>query len=181
MTSAAHLDWFRRLDRVLWGIWAALPVMLWAAYNASIEAGLPSSGMSPDQIRCLSILPSVVNLSPAGNAIYWSFFVFDSSIYVVLLAILHRLVRRMARGDLLVPPMLADLGTMGVVLIVWPFLETAVRNIVELLWIRTGDLPSWTADYFVDVGPIAVGVFLMALRGVLAHAIALKAEHDLTV
>ena len=30
--------WFRRLDRAFWVIWAALPVVLWLAYQRTITA-----------------------------------------------------------------------------------------------------------------------------------------------
>ena len=44
-----------------------------------------------------------------------------------------------------------------------------------------GDLPVYVASFAVDVAPIAVGLFLIALRHVLDHALAIKTENDLTI
>ena len=178
---AAHLDWFRRFDRIFWVIWAALPAMIWVAYRANLDAGTPAAGMSPEQARCLDVLPSAINMSGLGKTLLWALFAFEVSIYIVLLALLHRMVHRFASGDLLVSETLANLQTMGIVLVVWPLLEAVATNVVGYVWKANGDVPYWTANYFVDVGPIAVGVFLVALKGVLEHAIALKADHDLTI
>jgi len=126
-------------------------------------------------------LPTPTNLSGTGKAIFWSYFAFQFSIYFVLFAVLHRIVHRFAKGRFLVSETLTNLQLMGIVLIVWPLLDNAVSNLVAYLWRQTGDMPVWTFNFSFDLAPIAVGVFLIALKGVLEHAMALKAEHDLTI
>ncbi|UFX42992.1 hypothetical protein HAP47_0027695 [Bradyrhizobium sp. 41S5] len=46
---------------------------------------------------------------------------------------------------------------------------------------RIGDIKFLLLNYNLDVGTIAGGVFLMALKFVLEHAILLQSENDLTI
>jgi Protein of unknown function (DUF2975) len=179
--SKDHLSWFRRLDRIFWLIWAALPVMIWLAYLGVIQAGTPSAGMTPEQAKCFEILPTALSMSAQGKTILWSLFAFEISIYFVLFGILHRMVHRFATGRVLVSNTLANLQLMGIILIAWPVLDALATNLAGYFWQQSGDMLAWQINYVVDLAPIAVGVFLIALKGVLEHAIALKAENDLTI
>jgi len=176
-----HIAWFRTLDRVFWLAWAGFPVMIWVAYVTASSPAAIAVGMTPEQAKCLEILPRPSHMSFVGQLIYWGLFVFQLSIYVALLTILHRIIHRFAHDRIFVSETLASLRWMGIILIVWPFLETAVSNVGAYILKARGDLLLFVPSYIIDVGPIAVGVFLIALRYVLAHAIALKSELDLTI
>jgi Protein of unknown function (DUF2975) len=177
----ANLNWFRRLDQIFWLLWACLPIMMWFTYQAHLEAGVPLPGMTEEQQRCFKILPSIANLSAAGSKVYWAYFAFEHAIYFILFGLLHRMVRRFASGDILASDTLANLQAMGVVLLLWPFLSLIAANLLAYFWKQSGDMTDWMISYTIDLAPIAVGIFLIALKGVLEHAIALKTENDLTI
>jgi hypothetical protein len=66
-------------------------------------------------------------------------------------------------------------------LIAFPFADTVLNNIVGFILTLTGDSGLFTTSFLVDIGPIAVGIFVLALMHVLKNAIALKTENDLTI
>lgn len=176
-----HIAWFRTLDRVFWLAWAGFPVMIWLAYVSASDPASSVVGMTPEQAKCLEILPQPTHMSPLGKVIYWALFSFQLSIYVVLLTILHRIIHRFSRGRIFVSESLASLQWIGVVLIIWPFLMTVVSNLAAFGLKARGDIQVFLPSYVVDIGPVAVGMFLIALRYVLEHGIALKSENDLTI
>jgi hypothetical protein len=137
--------------------------------------------MSPEQIKCFDSLPTIKNLSANGRTMFWAYFAFEYLIYFALFAILHRMVHRFATGEILVADTLKNLQLMGIILVIWPVLQLLASNLLNYVWYKTGDMPAWDASYTIDLAPIAVGVFLIAVKSVLEHAIALKAENDLTI
>lgn len=184
MTStdrSKHIAWFRTLDRVFWLAWAGFPVMVWFAYVSANDPASSVVGMTPEQAKCLEILTQPTNMSPIGKVIYWTLFAFQLSIYVVLLSILHRIIHRFARDRIFVSETLASLQWIGVALIIWPFLQMVVTNLAAFGLKARGDIQVFLPSYVVDIGPVAVGMFLIALRYVLEHGIALKSENDLTI
>lgn len=176
-----HIAWFRTLDRLFWIAWVGFPIMIWIAYVTLNDPASALVGMTPELTKCLALLPQPAQMSPLGKAMFWGLFVFQLSIYVVLLTFLHRIIHRFASGRIFVSETLKSLWWIGATLVVWPFLDTAVTNVVAFTLKARGDIITFIPSYTIDVGPIAVGVFLIALRYVLEHGIALKSENDLTI
>ncbi|MFZ4808638.1 MAG: DUF2975 domain-containing protein [Hyphomicrobiaceae bacterium] len=181
MSASDDKRWFRFLDRAFFAVWAALPVMIGIAIWSALHQGEPLEGMTSEQIQCLKILPTISSMSSSGQAIVWTLFAFNTSIYVVLLAFLHGMVRRFARERIFVSETLASLWQMGVILIVWPFLETGALALASFALWEVEKLPFSTYRFNLDIAPIAVGLFLLATQSVIRKAIALKQDSDLTI
>jgi hypothetical protein len=180
-TRTADRVWINTLNRLFWMVWVALPVMVGLTVWSIVTQGQPVDGMTPEQAQCLQILPTVGRLSTIGQAIIWVLFAFQISIYVVLLWFLHGMVRRFAQERIFVSETLASLHWMGVILIVWPFLETATIALAAFALKAIGDVPFFAFSFNLDVAPIAVGLFLLATKHVIERAIALKEDADLTI
>lgn len=183
MSRSSHDDkrWFRFLDRAFFAVWVALPVMIGIAIWSILHQGEPLAGMTSDQMQCLKVLPTVSSLSSTGQTIVWTLFAFNASIYVVLLVFLHGMVRRFARERIFVSETLASLWQMGLILIVWPFLETGASTLASFALWKSDELPFSYYSFNLDVAPIAVGLFLLATQSVIGKAMALKEDSDLTI
>jgi len=181
---AQRLDdnrWFKTLDWAFWVVWLALPVMIGLAAYSLLGQGEPFPGMTDEQARCLKTLPTIGTLSVVGQSIIWALFAFNVSIYFVLLAFLHGMVRRFAQERIFVAETLGSLWWMGVILIVWPFLETCASALSSYALKATGELSFSFYRFNLDVAPIAVGLFLLATEHVIRRAMTLKEDSDLTI
>lgn len=172
---------FQYLNAFFWLVWAALPVMIGLSVWGILTQSQPLDGMTPAQAACLEILPGINTLSAGGQVILWSLFVFQSLIYVVLLAFLHGMVRRFAEERIFVTETLTSLKWMGLILIAWPFLESASSAIAAWALKATGEVAFFAYSFSIDIAPIAVGLFLLATKHVIERAIAMKEETDLTI
>lgn len=172
---------FRILDRLFWLVWAAFPLMIWLHYQNVMDLEAVAAALPADRRACIDLMPDPGRMSMAGQLIFWCLFTFQLSIYAVLLAPLHLIIHRFKTGRIFVSQTLTTLNWLGIVLIVWPFLDVAVTNFAAARLHAIGDLPVYVPGYVIDVAPIAVGLFLIALRFMLERAIALQAEHDLTI
>ncbi|MFB9262442.1 hypothetical protein ACFFWD_04545 [Bradyrhizobium erythrophlei] len=174
--------WFRRLDRAFWVIWAAFPVTMWLAYRANTTASVTiAESLNGEQAKCASIVVNPLTMSGPGKALFWTLFTFQLSFYPVLIGILHRMVHRFASGRIFVSETLQGVWWMGIILVVWPFVDTITTNAVAYTLHQIGDVKYFLPSYNVDVGTIAGGVFLMALKFVIEHAILLQSENELTI
>jgi hypothetical protein len=183
MSTSASDDkrWFRFLDRAFIAVWVALPVMIAVAIWSMLHQGEPLVGMTSEQMQCLKVFPTPLSLSSTGQTILWTLFAFNASIYVVLLGFLHGMVRRFARERIFVSETLASLWQMGLILIVWPFLETSASALAAFALWETDEVPFSYYSFNIDVAPIAVGLFLLATQSVIRKAMALKEDSDLTI
>ena len=67
--------WFRRLDRAFWVIWAALPVVLWLAYQRTITASATiAESLTGEQAKCAAIVANPLAMSAKGQVLFWSLF-----------------------------------------------------------------------------------------------------------
>jgi len=173
--------WFKTLDWAFWIVWLTLPVMIGLSAYSLLDLGEPIPGMTDEQARCLKTLPTIGALSAVGQTIIWTLFAFSVSIYVVLLAFLHGMVRRFAQQRIFVAETLGSLWWMGVILIVWPFLETGAGALASYLLKATGEVQFSVFRFNLDVAPIAVGLFLLATEHVIRRAMTLKEDADLTI
>jgi hypothetical protein len=174
--------WFRRLDRAFWVIWAAFPVVVWLAYRRTTTASVTiAESLSGEQAKCASIVANPLTMSAQGKVLFWALFALGISFYVVLIGMLHRMVNRFANGRIFVSETLQGVWWMGIFLVVWPFVDTTTTNAVLYVLYRIGDVKFFLPNYDIDVSTIAGGVFLMALKFALEHAILLQSENDLTI
>lgn len=172
---------FVMLDRLFWLVWLGLPVMIWVAYSTANDPSALVAQLPPGLAQCARLMVRPGEMSPDGRVLYWALFGLQISIYLVLLGALHLVVHRFARGQVFVSETLPTVFWLGVTLIVWPFLDTAATQMVLAALKARGDVPVYLESYAIDVAPVAVGLFLVALYYVLDHAIAMKSEHDLTI
>jgi hypothetical protein len=178
-----RLKKFRLLNRLLWLCWLGLPVMIGIAYWANAKnVSRAIENATPEETKCLRIFPNPANFSVDGAILFWSTFVFDFSIYFAILWVLHKMVRKFMSGQIFVSDTLAGLKSLGIILMLWPFLITTVENASKATLKALGDFPAWfPLSFNVDFGVVAMGVFLLALRVVIEHAIDIKSDNELTI
>lgn len=178
----SRLRWFRRLDLAFWAIWAALPVVVWLAYRANTTASASiAASLSPENAKCAGLVANPLDMSPHGQSLFWALFALQLSFFAVLIGILHRMVHRFASGRIFVAETLQGVWWMGIILVIWPFVDLTSSNTVAYLLHEFGDIKFFLPSYNVDIGTIAGGVFLMALKFVIEHAILLQSENELTI
>jgi hypothetical protein len=178
----ARQRWFRRLDLAFWMIWAAFPVVIWLAIRANTTASASiAASLSPEQAKCAGIVSNPLDMSRQGQLLFWALFSFQLSFFAVLIGILHRMVYRFARGRIFVSETLQGVWWMGIILVIWPFIDLATSNAVAYALHEIGDIKFFLPSYNLDIGTIAGGVFLMALKFVIEHAILLQSENELTI
>ena len=174
--------WFRRLDLAFWAIWVAFAVFIWLAYRTNTTASVAiAASLNPEQAKCAGIVINPLNMSGRGQLLFWSLFAFQLSFYAVLIGILHRMVHRFACGRIFVSETLQGVWWMGIILVIWPFVDVITSNAVLYALHEIGDAKFFLPSYNIDVGTIAGGLFLMALKFVIEHAILLQTENELTI
>jgi hypothetical protein len=174
---------FQQLNRLLWLCWLGLPVWAGILYwrNAvAIPAAL--AGASPGPRNCLPLFLDPNEMTLTGKALYWSLFAFEISIFFILLFVLHRLVRKFASGRIFVSDTLTGLKSLGIILIVWPFIQATGRYLLQAALKAYQVIPSfWPLPFNVNFGIVAVGLFLLALKAVIENAIDIKTDNELTI
>ena len=178
----ARQRWFRCLDLAFWAIWAAFPLVIWLAFhrNTTASASIAAS-LSPEQAKCAGIVTNPLDMSRQGQMLFWMLFSFQLSFFAVLIGIFHRMVHRFAHGRIFVSETLQGVWWMGIILVIWPFVDLATSNAVAYALHEIGDIKFFLPSYNLDIGTIAGGVFLMALKFVIEHAILLQSENELTI
>jgi Protein of unknown function (DUF2975) len=176
-----NLAWFQTLNHAFWVLWIALPVMIGSIIWMLNDPAAFLQGLTPEQAKCVEIIPRPTNFSLTGKLLFWGQIAFTFSFYVVLLAMFHGMVRRFAQGHIFVSETLGNMQWIGAIMIAYPFAEWLLNSIVNYALLKLGDSTMYATSYMVDIGPIAVGTFLIALKHVLERAISLKSENDLTV
>jgi hypothetical protein len=175
---ATKSNQFIIFDRIFWAIWLAFPVTIWLTYNAVM---VDSAFMAVIPESCRSTLPIVSKFSTVGKMAVASFFLWQFALYVIVIAMAHRTIRRCMRGDVLVDDILRTLGFIGAVIVSWVFIQVLVANIMKYVIFLTGDVPLFEPEYGFDVGLPALGILILAMRAVIAHAIEIKRDQDLTI
>lgn len=184
MTSSQPSEstrWFRIFDKAFWLIWLGFPLMMWLVYLTNTNAPQIGEQLPTEYKNCVALMPTPQTMQGLSAAIFWGMFVFNFSIYVIVLTVFHVIVHRFACGQIYVSETLASLQLVAIALIAWPFLDSLVQNAGLYALHQRGDLPIYLPNMVIDIGPVAIGVFLLAIKLMLNHAIALKSEHDLTI
>jgi hypothetical protein len=180
--SVDRLKRLRQLNKLLWLCWLGLPASIaWTYWRVAVL--IPAAtGPEPGAASCLHMLGHPGYISPVGQVLFWTSFVFQFSIFFIVLAVLHRMVRKFISGQIFVEDTLAGLKSLGYILIVWPFLMAVVRYAEHAALRALGDLPpNWPLPINVNLGVAAMGLFLLALKVVIEHAIEIKCEQELTI
>lgn len=173
----------RQLDRLLWVCWVGLPVSIGMAYRKMLDFhSTIMAGAVPEAADCLRFMAHPDSMSPLGKALVWLLAVFAFSIYFVILWVLHRMVRKFSSGQIFVASTLSGLKILGIIFLFWPFLNAAVRYGIFTILQKLGDFPAQASiPVNINFAVIAMGLFLLALRIVIEHAIDMKSDHDLTI
>lgn len=169
------------VDRAFWLIWIAFPLVIWRLV-AEIRAGAGGiEGLSQAQRACLDILPQISRFGPAGQSAFWALFGFEFAVYALLLGLAHWVVHRCATGRVLVAEMIGVLRAIGVVITVFPLVNLVLSNAALLIWVRTGDMPSYTPDLALDLPVLGFGLLMLTIAAAMRQAVALRQEADLTI
>jgi Protein of unknown function (DUF2975) len=180
-TNQQSQKFFARMNAAFWVIWALLPIMFGAAIYTLLQPETFQQGLSPEQIKVMGDKLSLGQGSVANAAAIWFQIAFEIGFYVLLFAILHRMIRQFMGGAIFVGRTLASVQTLGWILVAYPFVTNLITNASNFILARMGEPTLGGLSYFVDLGPIAVGLFLVALKHVLHHAMRMKFENDLTI
>lgn len=172
---------FRIADKIFWVIWVLLPVTFGLLLYTLLQPETFTQGLTPEQIRCMGDKLSISQGSAATMTVFWILFSYEFGFYVVLFAILHRMIRRFIRGSIFVGETLASVERLGWLILAFPIVSTLLSNACNMVLVALGQPTYGKIVWIVDIGPIAVGLFLVALKHVLHHAIQLKSENDLTI
>jgi Protein of unknown function (DUF2975) len=179
--ESSRLQTLKRLDKFLWFCWFGFPGILALVYWR-VTTLIPQAMVEAGAQNCLQPLGHPNYISLHGKAIFWSGFLFQNAIFFIVLWVLHRMVRRFISGRIFVEDTLAGLKSLGVILIVWPFLAAAARYAENTALSALGDLPpKWPAPVGVQLGYVAMGLFLLALKIVIEYAIEIKSDQELTI
>jgi hypothetical protein len=174
---------FGQLNRWLWFCWFVLPLWCGAiAWQSAVWVPAALVNASPVAAGCMRLLPDPAGMSFTGKVLYWSSFAFEFSIYFIVLWLLHRMVRKFVSGQIFVSHTLNGLRSLGYLLIVWPFIQVAVRYLLQTALKAHQDIPSyWPVKFSGNFGIVAMGLFLLALKAVIEHGIDIKADNELTI
>jgi hypothetical protein len=179
--ASGRLQTLKRLDKFLWFCWLGFPAVLAVVYWR-VTTLIPQAMVEAGTQGCLQQLGHPNYISATGRAVFWASFLFRNSIYFILLGVLHRMVRRFISGHVFVEDTLAGLKSLGVILIVWPFIAGASDYMEDTALRALGDLPpDWPAPVAVQFGAVAMGLFLLALKVVIEYAIEIKSDQELTI
>ena len=166
---------FKRLERCFWGIWVLFPFLLSFAihYMWTSPYAFFNDADAPRAI--------VSTFSFGGQMLVSVEMLIHISFYVALMVLMHMLVRRFARGKMLMSATLGTMKNIAWLLLAYVCIEMPLYNLNMYLLHSFGDLPSWEPLYYLDVMSLALALTLFALRILIRHAIALQEDVDLTV
>jgi hypothetical protein len=172
---------FDRMNSAFWVIWILFPVTLAVLFYYIANPQTMLEGLTPDQIKCLGEKLSFGQGSTA-NTIASSILIFyEVGFYIFMFALLHRMIRSFRSGSIFVGKTLASVQMLGWLLVLYPLIAKVLNITANVVLRNMGEPVVGGADYFIDLGPIAVGLFLVALKHVLHHAMQMKSENDLTI
>jgi Protein of unknown function (DUF2975) len=175
---------FRALDQLFWLFWMfwivlllVLGVVLWFVFDPKASP----EGLSTADLACLANFTLPSSLSAFGKTVYAILIASTFIFYSVCFTILHRSIRSFRAGHVFDHRTLNSLKWLGIVLVAFPFvqclLEFGVLDFLE----RYEGAKFTTTGSVIDVGTMAFGLFVLALRQVLQHGLVLKSENDLTI
>lgn len=181
MTKRAEMRLFSRVDRAFWVLWMLFPVAIWLIADDILSAADRYARMAPDQAACAASLPSVGNFSTLGQAAFWLAFAAEFAVYALLMFLAHRVIRRCARGRVLVAEMIAQLRLIGLVVASWPIADLVIGNGLMAFLASIGDMPGFAPALAPDVTVLGFGLLMFVMAQAMAQAVRLREEADLTI
>jgi hypothetical protein len=183
-TTSRSKNPFRALDRLFWLFWMfwivlllVLSLVLWIVFDPSIS----TESLSTEDVACFADRNLLSSLSAFGKIAYISVFASSFIFYSVCFVILHRAIRSFRAGNVFDHRLLNGLKWLGIVLVAFPFLQCLLElGVLEFLERYEGAKIPGTGSV-IDVGTMAFGLFVLALRQVLQHGLVIKSENDLTI
>jgi hypothetical protein len=183
-TIAPNKNQFRALDRLFWLFWVfwivlllVLSLVIWIVFYPTSS----TQGLATQDVLCFANPALLSSLSPLGKLAYISVFASSFILYSVCFAILHRAIRSFRAGHVFDHRLLNVLKWLGIVLCAFPFVQCLFElGVLEFLERFEGAKISGTGSV-IDIGTMAFGLFVLALRQVLQHGLVIKSENDLTV
>jgi hypothetical protein len=181
--AASRLKRLRLLNRLLWLCWLGLPVWVgWVYWRVVTLIPAAVTGAAPEAEGCLRLLAHPNYLSITGKVLSMIDFMFQYSIFFIVLWLLHRMVHKFVSGQIFVEDTLAGLNSLGLILILWPLVSAGASYGVDAELRSLGNYPpNWPLPVNVNFAVIAMGLFLLALKIVVEHAIDIKSDQELTI
>jgi hypothetical protein len=176
-------NWFSLLDKLFWLLWILLPVMFAYLVVALLDNTVISEmqGTAGEKAACAATVPNPANYSTTGKFLFWTGIAYVFSFYAILMFLLHRMIHRFAKGHMFVDDTLRSMHQLGVVLIGFSLIQSLVSMISSFGLQATDNVPVFYYNFIPDPAPLAVGLFLLAIKYVLKNAMALKTENELTI
>jgi Protein of unknown function (DUF2975) len=181
INSNPSQKFFDRMNTAFCAIWILFPltVAVLLYYIANPQTML--EGLTPDQIKCLGEKLSFGQGSTANTIASSILILYEVGFYILMFALLHRMIRSFKSGSIFVGKTLASVQMLGWILVFYPLVAKILNIAANAVLRNIGEPVVSGADYYIDLGPIAVGLFLVALKHVLHHAMRMKFENDLTI
>jgi hypothetical protein len=165
----------QQLERCFWGLWALAPFLLGLAIYYTWHYPY-AFGQDIEVSKNF-----VSSFSLGGQLLVGMELLIHTALYVILMGLMHALVRRFTRGQMLISITLSTMKNIAWLLLVSVFIGVLLYNLNLYLLFRWGDLPSWQPLYFIDVMSLALALILLALRILIRHAMRMQEDVDLTV
>lgn len=172
---------FRRLDKGFWLIWLAYIAMVVILARDVMRDPATLEGLSPMQQTCAAAFPYVGRFSALGQAVFWVGFGLEFTLFAILLALGHRVIRRCARGLVLVTEMIGILRAIGLIITGWALVEPLVSNLSLWALYSLGDAPWLGPVLLLDAPMLGFGLLTLTMAGATAQAVRLREEADLTI
>jgi hypothetical protein len=181
MIDPATLRLFYWLDKAFWLIWFGFLALIWVLVRQVQDTPALLAALAPDQAACLAELPQVALFSVAGQTVFWLGFAFTMTIYAVLLAMAHRVIRRCAAGQVFVAPMITSLKRIGIIIAAFPLVDLVLQNASAWAYVQTGDMVSFAGSLALDFPVIGVGLLLITMAMAMRMAVQMHQDVALTI
>lgn len=178
---AARKTVFLWLDRMFWLVWALFLTTLWISFQSLYDTSAVRELMRDADPSCLQAIPQFPAFSNLGKTVFLAYLALSFCCYGVLLALAHITIRRCAQGTILLETSLQIFGWMGMIILLWPIVDLALENILPYVLLALGDVKVVVASYIFDIATFGFGLLMLTMKQVLAYAIELKRDSDLTI
>lgn len=181
MTDPAAPRLFVLADRAFWLIWLGFPVLLWLAVQNVLQTPERLAALAPDQAACLNALPMVTRFSMPGQLAFWAAFAVEFAVYLVLLALAHRVIHRCAEGRVFVAEMIGLLRLIGLIIAIWPLVDLVMSNAAMAVFVALGDVATFQPVFALDLPVVGVGLLLIVMASAMRQAVRLRQDAELTI
>jgi hypothetical protein len=169
----ADVKVLKRLDAVLWGLWLIAPYFIFKAIKLTWSL--------PYNIDIIAQPAIVATYSIQGQIVIGLTIATNIAIFTFMVLLIHKLVRRFLKGEILISATLKTIKIMAYLFILMPFFSLLIYNFGLFMLHRFGDLKSWQPFYDLDIVGIATGLMFFALHILIQYALKLQKDVDLTI